>query len=116
MNNSRTLNRKFETITWGVLFIWWGITLLFRFLPDGTGMAGTGLILLGLNAARSLNGIPANDFSITLGILALVWGGLELARSILRLPFELPVFAILLIVLGAIVLVRERLRVHRTAA
>jgi hypothetical protein len=37
-------------------------------------------------------------------------GGLELASSVLRLPFELPVFAILLIVLGVILLARELLR------
>lgn len=114
MGNTRTLNRKFKTIAWGALFIWWGITLLFEFLPDGTGAIGTGLILLGLNAARSLNGIPTNSFSITAGILALVWGGLDLAQSVLRLPFELPVFASLLIVLGMILLARELLRARKT--
>jgi hypothetical protein len=28
--------------------------------------------LLGLNVARSLNGLPTNGFTVTLGILALV--------------------------------------------
>ena len=107
MDNTRTLNSSFETAAWGALFIWWGITELFNFLPDGTGAIGIGLILLGLNVARSLNGLPTNGFTITLGILALVWGGLELAGSVLLLPFELPIFAILLIVLGVILLVRE---------
>jgi hypothetical protein len=59
------------------------------------------------NVARSLNGIPTNGFTVTLGILALVWGGLELAGAVLSLPFELPVFAIVLIVLGMILLARE---------
>jgi len=76
----------------------------------GTGAIGIGLIFLGLNVARSLNGIPTSGFSTTLGILALVLGGLELASSVLRLPFELPVFAILLIVLGVTLLARELLR------
>jgi hypothetical protein len=81
---------------------------MFPFLPHGAGAIGIGLILLGLNAARSLNGVRTSGFSITLG-LALVWGGLELVGSLLALPFDIPVFAILLIVLGAIMLVRELL-------
>jgi hypothetical protein len=107
MNNTQTLNRNFEAIAWGALFVWWGITELFTSLPNGIGAIGIGLILLGVNAARSLNGFPTSSFSITLGILALVWGGLELAGVLLGLPFELPVFAILLIVLGVIMLARE---------
>jgi len=110
MENTRTLNRNLETVAWGAFFIWWGITELFNFLPHGTGAIGIGLIFLGLNVARSLNGIPTSGFSTTLGILALVLGGLELAHPIMRLPFELPVFAILLIVLGVILLARELLR------
>lgn len=110
MNSTNTLNRNLEAIAWGTLFIWWGITELVSALPDGTGAIGVGLILLGLNAVRSLNGIPTSGFSTTLGILALVWGGLELAGSVLSLPFELPVFAILLITLGLLLLGREILR------
>jgi hypothetical protein len=107
MENTRTSDRNLETVAWGALFIWWGITELIPGLPHGTGAIGIGLIFLGLNLARSLNGIPTSGFTTTLGILALVLGGLELARSVMRLPFELPIFAILLIVLGAIMLVRE---------
>jgi hypothetical protein len=108
MNTERTLNRNLETIAWGAFFVWWGITELVQSLPDGTGAVGIGLIFLGLNAARSRNGIPTSGFTTMLGILALVLGGLELAGAVLHLPFELPVFAILLIVLGVIMLVRER--------
>ena len=84
-----------------------GITELGSFLPDGTGAIGVGLILLGLNGVRTLNGIPTRRLTTTLGILALVFGVLQLAGSILDLPFELPVFAILLITYGVILLVRE---------
>ncbi len=107
MENARILNRSYETVAWGAFFIWWGITELFPFLPHGLGAVGIGLILLGLNAARSRNGIPTSGFTTTLGILALVLGGLELAGPVLRLPFELPVFAILLIMLGVTVLGRS---------
>ncbi len=115
MENTRTSNRNLETIAWGALFIWWGMTELFSFLPHGAGAIGIGLIFLGLNVARSLNGIPTSGFSTTLGILALVLGGLELAGSLLALPFDIPVFAILLIVLGAIMLARELLAARAAA-
>src|SRR5574339_586906 len=104
MNNLQSLNRRLETIAWGAFFVWWGITELFPSLPEGIGAIGIGVILLGLNAARSMNGIPASGFTTTLGILALILGALELSRQILRLPFELPVFGILLVVLGVIFL------------
>ncbi len=107
MENTRLLNRNLETYAWAAFFVWWGITELFKFLPEGTGAVGFGLILIGLNVARSLNSLPTSAFTITLGVLALVLGGLELAGFFLSLPFELPVFAILLIVLGVIVLARE---------
>ena len=107
MNNTQTMNRHFDAIAWGAIFIWWGITELFNSLPDGIGIIGIGLILIGVNIARSLNGVPTSRFSTALGILALVWGGLELAGVLLNLPFEIPVFAIVLIVLGVIILAPE---------
>jgi hypothetical protein len=107
MNNSQSMKRNFDAIAWGAIFIWWGVTELFTSLPHGTGAIGIGLILIGVNVARSLNGVPASRFSTTLGILALVWGGLELLGVFLSLPFELPIFPILLIVLGVIILAPE---------
>jgi hydrogenase/urease accessory protein HupE len=106
MNNTQALDQRYDAIGWGGLFIWWGITELFQFLPAGSWAIGIGLILIGVNTARSRHGIPVSNFSSTLAILALVLGGLEMAASILSLPFEIPIFAILLIVLGAIILTR----------
>ncbi len=106
MEHARLLNRQLETLGWGLVFVWWGITELFKFLPPGSGAIGLGLILLGLNAVRMRNGIPASGFTTALGVLALVLGGLELATAVLHLPFEIPIFAILLIALGIILLGR----------
>jgi hypothetical protein len=75
---------------------------------------GFGLIFLGVNGVRALNGIPTKDLTTMLGILALVWGGLDLAPLVLHLPFKLPVFAILLIVLGVTLLAFVPLRVRKT--
>lgn len=106
---TQTLNRDVGPIVWGALLIWWGISELPGFLPHGAGVLGVGLILLGLNGVRLLNGARAKSLSVTLGILALLLGSLQLARSMIALPFELPIFAILLIALGLILLVRELL-------
>ena len=116
MDKTLSLNRKFEAITWGLLFILWGVTALFDFVPGGVGIAGSGLILLGLNAVRSLRGLPTKSRTTTLGILALVWGGLELTPLLFDLPFELSdraIFAIVLIVLGGILLTRELPRIPK---
>jgi len=110
MENTRKFNPDFETIAWGALLILWGITEMFKSLPDGTGAVGIGLILLGLNVARSWKGQPMSNFTTTLGILALLLGGLQLVRPFLHLSFELPVFAILLLVFGVILLGRALLQ------
>jgi hypothetical protein len=107
MNTTKNLGRDFDAIGWGALFIWWGISVLVTSLPVGTVAIGTGLILIGVNAARKLSGVPISRFSTTVGILALIWGALELVGALLSLPFELPIFAILLIALGVIILVPE---------
>ena len=118
MDNLKTINRKYETIAWGLLSIIWGITILFDFVPFGAGLVATGLLLLGINAIRSLNSLPTKSDNIVLGTLALVWGGLELALPILRPLFKVSdwdwaIFAILLIVLGAILLAGQLLRVRK---
>lgn len=120
MGKTQITNRKFGTIAWGLLAILWGVTILFDFIPFGVGLVGTGLILLGVNVVRSINGLPSKDDNTLIGILALMWGVLELARPSLRLIFEFSdwdwaIFAILLVVLGVILLVRGFLLPHKTS-
>lgn len=107
MENTRKLTTDFGTIAWGAFFILWGITEMFKTLPDGIGAIGIGIILVSLNLARRLKRETVNGFTTTFGILALLMGGLQLARPLFNLSFELPVFAILLLVLGLILLARE---------
>ncbi len=108
MNATQPTNRDPEPLAWGLFFIWWGITELFPALPRGTGAIGLGLILLGLNATRAMWGLPTSGFTLTLGVLALALGGVDLAASVFALSIELPIFAILLIVCGLFVLARSR--------
>ena len=121
MDNTEKFNRKYNTIGWGLLSILWGITILFDFVPFGVGVLGTGLILLGANLVLTRNGLPARDDNTVLGFLALLWGGLELARPILRQFFEVTdwdwaIFAILLVVLGMSLLARELLQIRKKNA
>ncbi len=104
MENTRKSTPDLGTIAWGALFILWGITEMFTALPDGTGAVGIGIILIGLNLARYWKKLPTSRFTIILGVLALVLGVFQLVRPILHLTFDLPVFAILLLVLGVITL------------
>lgn len=74
-------NRKFETLAWGLLFVWlgawWGF-LEDGVLPAGAGALGLGLILLGLNMARWLNEIPISTMSSAFGGLFFIMGGMKL--------------------------------------
>ena len=104
MENTRKLNLDLGTIAWGAFFILWGITEMFPSLPEGTGAIGIGLILVGLNLTRLWKREPIGGFTTTFGILALLLGALQLARPYLHLSFQLPIFAILLLALGLILL------------
>ena len=68
--------------------------------PEGTWLAGLGLILLGLNAARRIWGLKTSGFGIIVGLIALAAG---IGRIIGQ---ELPLIPVLLIILGAGLVIR----------
>ncbi len=114
MENMQILTRTIERMGWGLLAILWGATVLFEFIPFSAGLIGTGLILLGANAIRRLNQLPARGGNTVLGILSLAWGGLEFGRPWLHQFFpaadlDWVIFAILLIGWGMLSLVRALL-------
>jgi hypothetical protein len=114
MDASKKLDSMLERIAWSMLFIWWGLSFIPHFLPNGLDAAGTGIILLGVNAVRFGLNRRLNGFSIAAGILCLVWGALDMMSSVLHLPYKPPVFAVLLVVLGVIVLVSAFLKRGKT--
>jgi len=70
------LNKRLETICWGLFLIMLGG---FMFVPEqiiqgGWWSIGIGLIMLGLNAARYFNQIRMSSFTTFLGILSLAGG------------------------------------------
>jgi len=104
MNNIQKLSRNYDAIAWGAIFVWWGVLELIKLVPPGVWALGIALILLGVNFARSRNGLRVKHFSIGIGILALVWGGLEFVFSAFSLPIKLPAFEISLLVIGAFII------------
>ena len=96
------LNKRLETIAWGLFLIMLGG---FMFVPrtvvaKGVWSIGVGIIMLGLNAARYLNKIKMSGFTTFLGVISLIGGVLEL--------FALQTIegAILIIVLGAYLILK----------
>ena len=96
------LNKRLESIAWGLFLVMLGG---FMFVPEeiikgGWWSVGVGLIMLGLNAARYLNGLRMSGFTTFLGLLSIVGGALTLAG------LEGADGAILLIILGGYLILK----------
>jgi hypothetical protein len=96
------LNKRLETIAWGLFLIMLGGFMLIpeTTIKKGFWSIGVGLIMLGLNAVRYTYKIKMSGFTTILGILSLVAGVLELL-GVMGMEG-----AFLLIILGAYLLVR----------
>lgn len=96
------LNKRLETIGWGLFLIMLGG---FSFVPNeqvpkGYWSLGLGVIMLGLNATRYYYGIKMSGFTTFLGILSLITGIVQL------LGFSALEGALFLIILGAYLLLK----------
>ena len=103
------LGKRLETAGWALLLISTGIVWMAPkgLVPDGAWLIAFGLILVGVNAARRLNGLAVSGLGVALGVLALGLGGAELAGWILGRALDLPVLALWLVALGVVILARE---------
>ena len=92
----RALNKRLESVSWALFLILIGCLWLVpeEQVPKNAWLFGVGIIMLGLNAARFLNGIRMSSFSVILGILAIALGLSDV------LGVELPIFPILLVLVG----------------
>lgn len=90
------LSKRLEDFGWAVLLIAIGTIWLVpdKLIPQGSWLIAVGVILLGLNAIRYLNGIRMRGFSLAVGIVALIIG----LGAFFGL--KLPLFPIALIVIG----------------
>ncbi len=94
------LNKRLETVGWGLFLIMLGGFALVKTVPEGTWLIGAGLIMLGLNAVRLLLGIRASWFTLILGTVALLSG----IGSVYGV--DIPVGALLIILIGLAIIVR----------
>lgn len=97
-----TLNKRLETIFWGLFLIMLGGWAFIpkATIPSGLWSIGVGLLLLGLNVARYFNHIRMSGFTTVLGILAVVGG---ISEMFFKLDMD---GAVLLIVLGAYLILK----------
>ncbi len=100
MSESKLTDRHLNAVAWGALLVWWGICFLPGVLPNGVDAAGTGVILLAACVTQRARGRRVDSFTFIAGTLCLVWGALDMTRSVLHMSWNLPVLAILLVVLG----------------
>lgn len=94
------LDHQLESVGWALFLIMIGGLMLVPGVPSGTWLVGTGLIMLGVNAVRRLNGITPSAFTVVLGVLAIAFGVAEMIGT------SLPVFPLALILIGASILWR----------
>lgn len=103
--DKQSLNKRLEAAGWGLFLIMIG-GLGFvpgDQVPAGTWLIGTGLIFLGLNVARFISGIDTSGFTVVLGLVALLSGLGDF------LHVQLPLFPILLILVGAHIILKPYL-------
>jgi hypothetical protein len=95
----------YDALGWGALFIWAGVASFVRDLPTGAGVFGVGAILLALNVARRLSGIPADHFSLVLGSIAAVGGAtvFVLHQWFGMPPAELPLLPTIFLGIGVVI-------------
>ena len=98
---SSDLGRRLDAIGWGVFFVWLGIIMLVKVLPQGVGALGVGAIILGEAVARFLLRVSVSAFWILLGLIFLAAGVAELWAV------QLPLLPIAFIIAGALLVFRQ---------
>jgi hypothetical protein len=95
-----TLNKRLEDIGWGLFLILIGVLWLVpdATVPQRTWVIGAGLIMIGINVVRVMNGIRMNAFSTSLGVLTLAAGLASIYGT------RLPLFPIVLVAIGTMIL------------
>jgi hypothetical protein len=89
---------RLDAIGWALFFIWVGYTYLAD-VEKGVGLLGVGIIVLGMQAVRTLFKLKLEGFWMVIGTLFAVGGLWEIYQV------KLPLLPILLIVAGAALLV-----------
>lgn len=101
-SGNQQLDKRLSTAAWGFFFIFAGAILFIpdSQVPNGAWGLGIGAIMIGLNVVRAALGLRVSMWTVGLGTIALLVGLGDFVG------IDLPVFALLLIVLGAVVILR----------
>jgi hypothetical protein len=102
LSEKAILNKRLETIGWGLFLIMLGGFALvpYALVPKGLWSVGVGVIMLGLNITRYFFKIKMSGFTTFLGVISLLSGVTQLMGLN---NFDAP---ILLIILGAYLIVK----------
>lgn len=110
--HKRVIDHRLEEGAWGIFLILIGVLWLIpdTKVPEELWLVGAGVIMLGLNLVRYFNHIRMHGLTIILGVAAILAG---VASSF---HVDVPVFALLIIVLGAALLARQLVPRHERHA
>ena len=103
--NKVNLNKRLEDSGWGFFLLLIGALLLLPsdLVPQGAWLIGAGVIMLGLNLIRYLNGISVSKFTVVLGFVSVFVG---LATFFGLRP---PLLALFLTLIGLSIIARSLL-------
>ncbi len=93
----REKTKRITAVGWGAFFVWLGFILM---IDAGSGaiLVGVGVISLCVQVARKYAGLESDGFWMVVAILFIVVGVWELYQV------QIPLMAILLIVIGAVLI------------
>jgi hypothetical protein len=96
------LDKRLDAIGWALFFIMIGGLWLAPegSVPEGTWLIGTGVIILGMSYIRHINNLVVSGFWMVMGFIALGAGIGEV------FGIDIPVFPILLIIIGLSVILK----------
>lgn len=106
---AKSLSERIDAVGWALFFIMIGVLLLVPEgrIPETAWLVGAGLIMLGGNAARRIFGIKMEGCTLGLGIIAVLFGISGFFGA------NVPVFPILLILIGANIILRPLFRKNK---
>lgn len=96
LTKEEIMSKRINSIGWALFFVMLGCLWLIpdETLPESTWLIGAGIIMLGTNVFRYLHRIKMVGFTNILGVLAVAAGISDI------MGVELPVFPILVILIG----------------
>lgn len=90
------------TLAWGLFIVLiglcWAINEYYAISMVPYVALGAGIILIGLNVARTGLGMRLSKFSLFIGIVAFAFGGAAL------IGYELPLFAMIIVLIGLFII------------